>query len=130
MIWYQYLTTESLTKRYLEKIGKSLIRRNDLEDALKKLDKLTHEEARMAIAELRRTAYAISENWRTISGETTAYAISEDWRTISEETTAYAFSEDGRTVSGQMTPIGDGVDVIDSRAAKIIDSTRIIFTRA
>ena len=114
MIWDQYLTTESLTKRYLEKIGKSLIKRNDLEDALKKLDKLTHEEARMAIAELRRTAYAISE----------------DWRTISEETTAYAFSEDGRTVSGQMTPIGDGVDVIDSRAAKIIDSTRIIFTRA
>ena len=72
MIRYQYLITVSSTERYLEKFGKRLIGRNDLEDALKKLDKLTHEEARMAIVELRRTAYAISENVRGVSGQLTA----------------------------------------------------------
>ena len=37
----------------LEKFVKKLLRRNDVEDALKRLDTLTMEEARMAIAETR-----------------------------------------------------------------------------
>ena len=40
---------------------KKLIGRTDVEDALKKLDKLTQEEARMATAEVMRTTRAISE---------------------------------------------------------------------
>jgi hypothetical protein len=40
---------------------KKLIGRTDMEDALKKLDKLTQEEARMATAEVMRTTRAISE---------------------------------------------------------------------
>ena len=51
-----------LTKRCSGKFGKKLIGRTDLEDALKRLDKLTHEEARMATAEdLRTTTHAIYE---------------------------------------------------------------------
>ena len=72
MVWYQYLITVSSTERYLEKFGKRLIGRNDLDDALKKLGKLTDEEARMAIAELRTTTYAISEDVRGVSGQLTA----------------------------------------------------------
>jgi hypothetical protein len=48
-----------LTERCPEKYGKRLIGRTDLEDALKRLDKLTQEEARMATAEVLRTARAI-----------------------------------------------------------------------
>ena len=40
---------------------KKLIGRSDLEDALKQLDKLTHEEARMATAEVLRMTHAIDE---------------------------------------------------------------------
>lgn len=36
---------------FLEKIVRKLLGRNDIEDALKRLDTLTMEEARMAIAE-------------------------------------------------------------------------------
>ena len=72
MIEYQYLTPELFTERYLEKFGKRLIGRNDLEDALKKLDKLTQEEVRMAIAELRRTTYAIGKDVRKVRGQMTA----------------------------------------------------------
>jgi hypothetical protein len=50
-----------LTKRCSEKYGKKLIGRTDLEDALKRLDKLTHEEARMATAEVLRMTHAIDE---------------------------------------------------------------------
>ena len=41
----------SPTEDYSEKFLKRLAGRTDLEDALKKLDNLTHEEARMAIAQ-------------------------------------------------------------------------------
>ena len=50
-----------LTKCRLEKFGKKLIGKTDLEDALKRLDKLTQDEARMATAEVLRAAHAINE---------------------------------------------------------------------
>ena len=50
-----------LTERYSEKYGKRLIGKADLEDALKRLDKLTQEEARMATAEVLRMTHAIDE---------------------------------------------------------------------
>ena len=50
-----------LTERYSEKYGKRLIGRTDLEDALKRLDKLTYEEARMATAEVLKMTHTIDE---------------------------------------------------------------------
>ena len=50
-----------LTEQCLEKYGKRLIGRTELDDALKRLDKLTQEEARMATAEVLRTTHAIEE---------------------------------------------------------------------
>ena len=50
-----------LTKQCSEKFAKRLIGRTDLEDGLKRLDKLTQEEARMATAEVLRTTHAIEE---------------------------------------------------------------------
>jgi hypothetical protein len=41
-----------LTEPFLEKYLKKLIGRTDIEDALKRLDRLTQEEARMAAAQL------------------------------------------------------------------------------
>ena len=50
-----------LTERCSEKYGKRLIGRTDIEDALKRLDRLTHEEARMATAEVLRATHAIDD---------------------------------------------------------------------
>ena len=49
-----------------EKYGKRLIGRTDVEDSLKRLDKLTHEEARMAIAENLRATHAVDERVRAV----------------------------------------------------------------
>ena len=51
-----------LIKRCPEKVGKRLIGRADMEDALKRLDKLTQEEAQMATAEVLRTTHAIDKS--------------------------------------------------------------------
>ena len=46
-----FIIMSHLIERCLEKYAKKVIGRTDMEDALKKLDKLTHEEAWMGIAQ-------------------------------------------------------------------------------
>ena len=53
------ICTPPATEECPEKYGKRLIGRTDLEDALKRLDKLTQEEARMGIAENLRATHAV-----------------------------------------------------------------------
>jgi hypothetical protein len=55
-----------LTEGCLEKYGKKLIGRTDMEDALKKLDKLTQEEVRMAIAENLKATHIVDDRVRGV----------------------------------------------------------------
>ena len=50
-----------LIERRLEKFGKRLIGRTDIEDALKRLDRLTHEEAWMGIAQNLKATHDVGE---------------------------------------------------------------------
>jgi hypothetical protein len=52
---------EPFSEKYLKKLIKKLIGYNDIEDALKRLDMLTQEEARMASAQLLKVANAIDD---------------------------------------------------------------------
>ena len=60
------------TERLSERFGKRLIGRTDMEDALKRLDKLTQEETRMTTAEVLRTAHAIDERVRGVNEQVLA----------------------------------------------------------
>ena len=53
---------EPFSEKYLEKLIKKLIGNNEIEDALKRLDRLTHEEALMASAQLMEAADNIANN--------------------------------------------------------------------
>ena len=50
-----------LTEPFSEKYLKKLIGRTDIEDALKRLDRLTQEEARMAAAQVLKVANAVDD---------------------------------------------------------------------
>ena len=50
----------------LEKFLKKLLGRNDVEDALKRLDKLTQEEARMAMAEMLKITRGVDGNVKVL----------------------------------------------------------------
>jgi hypothetical protein len=52
----------ALDSRFLEKFLKKLVGQNDIEDALKRLDTLTVEEARMAIAETLNVTHRVDDN--------------------------------------------------------------------
>ena len=55
------MSVSPVTELCSEKYLKTLIGKSDLEDALKKLDKLTQEEAQMMIAENLRATHAVEE---------------------------------------------------------------------
>jgi hypothetical protein len=58
-----------LTEQCSEKYGKKLIGMTGIEDALKRLDKLTQEEARMAIAENLRVTHAVNERVASVDNK-------------------------------------------------------------
>ena len=58
-----------LTKRRTEKFFRKLAGMADLEDALKKLDRLTQEEARMANAEVMRVTHSIRDGIKVVDGK-------------------------------------------------------------
>ena len=60
----QFITSNFwvLTHVSLEKFLKKLLGRNDVEDALKRLDKLTQEEAKMATAEVLKSTRNVDDN--------------------------------------------------------------------
>jgi hypothetical protein len=61
-----------VTEERPEKYGKRLIGRTDMEDALKRLDRLTHEEARMAVAENLRATHAVDERVKEVTEQVLA----------------------------------------------------------
>ena len=74
------MSMSPLTERCSEKYGKKLIGRTDLEDALKRLDKLTHEEARMATAEVLKMTHAIDEGVTGVSEQVLVVDDRVAWR--------------------------------------------------
>ena len=51
---------------WLEKFLKKLLGRNDIDDGLKRLDKLTQEEAKMATAEVLKISRGMESNMRVL----------------------------------------------------------------
>jgi hypothetical protein len=81
-----------LTERFSEKYLKKLIGRTDLEDALRRLDRLTQEEARMAAAQVLKVANTVDDKVQGIANN--------------------MFSMDNRVVGvdNRMKDVNDGVD--------------------
>jgi hypothetical protein len=61
-----------LTERCSEKYGKKLIGKTDMEDALKRLDKLTQEEALMAVAQNLKATNTVDERVRGVANTVVA----------------------------------------------------------
>ena len=91
-----------LIERCIEKYAKKLIGRTDIEDALKRLDKLTHEEARMATAENLKATRAVGETVRGVTDKVVAI--------------------DNRVagVGDIVASIDDRVRVVDDRVAEVV----------
>jgi archaellum component FlaC len=85
----------------------------DLEDALKKLDRLTQEEARMAHTEVLRVAHSIREEVKIVDGKV---------ERVDDKVGGVGDRVDD--VGDKVEEIGDQVRCVDDKVQVVIDGTR------
>ena len=124
-----------------EKYGKRLIGRTDMEDALQRLDKLTQEEARMAVAENLKATHAVDERVRGVANtvatiDNRVAAVGDRVAGINDSVArvdsriaraTHAIDESVKGVGKQVLAVDDRVAIIDDKVAKAINGAQIIY---
>ena len=95
---------ESFLNCHIEKFLRKLAGLADLEDALKNLDRLTQEEARMATAEVLRITHSIRDGVKIVDGKV------------------------GEVVD-KVGDVGDKVQCVDDKVQVVIDGAQTLFSR-
>jgi methyl-accepting chemotaxis protein len=97
---------------------KRLIGRSDMEDALKRLDKLTQEEARMAVAQILKVTHTVDEGLRGVAD--TVVTIDNRMANVNDQVA---------DVNDRVARVDDRVAVLDDRMAIVNDRVAIINDR-
>jgi len=105
----------SLTERRSEKYAKKLIGRTEMEDALKRLDKLTQEEARMAAAQNLKATHTVDERVKGVVD--TVGAI--DNMVVEVDDRVASVSEQVTGVDDRVASVKEKVVTIDNRVKEI-----------
>jgi archaellum component FlaC len=114
-----------LTKPFSEKYLKKLIGKNDIEDALRRLDRLTQEEARMAAAQLLKAANTIDNRVRGIADN----VLVVDNRVAGIDDRVAGVDERVAGVDDRVKDIDDKVGVVDDKLMAVIDGAQFIFNQ-
>jgi hypothetical protein len=93
-----------IADRDSEKYLKKLIGRRDIEDALNRLDRLTQEEARMAIAQVLKVAHRVEHGVETVGDQV---------------------KDVGGQVMGQVTGVGDQVRGVDNKVTDVDEKVNV-----
>ena len=123
-----------LTKRRTEKFFRKLAGMADLEDALKKLDRLTQEEARMANAEVLRITQNIREGVKVVDGKVEEVGnkvegVGEKVEEVGDkvEDVGEKVEDVGNKVEDvgeKVEDVGDQVQCVDDKVQVVIDGAR------
>jgi hypothetical protein len=95
---------------------KKLIGKTDIEDALKRLDKLTHEEAWMGIAQNLRATYTVGESVRGVADK----VVAVDDRVAGVDNRVACVDSAVKDVGTMVVGVDDRVKVVDDRVAEAI----------
>jgi methyl-accepting chemotaxis protein len=113
-----------------EKIAKRLIGRTEMDDALKRLDKLTQEEARMATAQNLKVAHAVDKGVKEVADTVVAIddrvarvddqvaAVND--RVASVDNTVKGVDDRVKDVDDRVKGVDDRVKVVDNKVAEVI----------
>jgi hypothetical protein len=93
---------EPFSEKYLKKVIKKLTGNNEIEDALKRLDRLTQEEARMVSAQLLKVTNTIDNRVEEIA-------------------------DDMLGVDNRVAGIGDHVQGVDDKVTAVMNGAQSIF---
>ena len=102
---------------------KKLVGRTDIEDALQRLDKLTRDEARMAIAQVLKATHAVNFRAREVVDK--ALDVSDKVAGIDYRVAGV----DSRAMCGdsRVLTVGNRVKAIHEKDAEVIDGAQLIF---
>ena len=123
---YKYVPKFSLTKAFSEKYLKKLIEKNDIEDALKRLDRLTQEEARMAAAQLLKVTNTIDNR----VGEIADNVLVVDNRVAGIDDMVAGIDERVTGVDDRVKDVDDKVKAVDVKLVAVIDGTQYIVNQS
>ena len=112
---------EGFSERYLKK----LFGRTEMEDALKKLDKLTQEEARMAAAENLKATYTVDKRVQEVADT----VVATHDRVVGVDDRVAGVGGQVAVVSNQVASIDDRVAGIDDRVVTVDDRVKVVDNR-
>jgi hypothetical protein len=104
----------------------------DLEDALKRLDKLTHEEARMATAETLKVTHAVDERVKEVVENVLGVddrVAGLDQRVANVNDNVARVGERVVSVDNRVASIDDRVRAVDEKVAVVINGAQTMFSQ-
>ncbi|KAF8496178.1 hypothetical protein F5888DRAFT_413706 [Russula emetica] len=112
------IATKEIKEGQMKKYMKRLIGRTDMEDALKKLDKLTDEEAQMAVAQNLKATHNVDERVRGVANS----VVAVDNRVAGVDSRVACVGDKVASVDDTVKVVGDKVaEVIhDGREARVV----------
>jgi len=116
----------STDRQSSEKYFKKLVGRTDLEDALKRLDKLTQEEARMATAEVLKAMHAVDGRVRGVAEQ----VVGVDDRVAGIDDRVVSVNNRLRDVSDLVNSVNDSVRAVDDKVTGVVDGAQTILSRS
>ena len=111
-----------LTGRCSEKFGKKLIAMTDMEDALKRLDILTQEEARMAVAQNLKATHTVDERVKDVAN----MAVAIDNRVADVDDRVAGVDDRVARVDDRVAGVDERVARVDDRVARVDDRMAIV----
>ncbi|KAI0000825.1 hypothetical protein BJV74DRAFT_766646, partial [Russula compacta] len=133
------IATKEIKRSQMKKFLKRLTGRTDLEDALKRLDTLTNEEARMAIAEVLKSTHAINDRVGVVDGRVAGVdekIVGVDHRVASMDDKLADVDDrvagmDDRVagMDDKLAGVGDRVAVVNDRVAAVNDKVASVDVR-
>jgi len=119
-----------LTEGWLEKYAKKLVGKTEVEDALKKLDKLTQEEARMVAAQNLKATHTVDERVKGVMNTVEAIdnkmvrvddlVVGVNDRVVDVDNRVAAVDDQVANVNERVVAVDDRVRVVDNNIMRVI----------
>ena len=119
-----------LTEGWLEKYAKKLVGKTEVEDALKKLDNLTQEEARMVAAQNLKATHIVDERVKGVMNTVEAIdnkmvrvddlVVGVNDRVVDVDNRVAAVDDQVANVNERVVAVDDRVRVVDNNIMRVI----------
>jgi hypothetical protein len=121
------MSLSPLTERCSEKFAKKLIGRTNMDDALKRLDKLTQEEFRMVVAQNLKATHIVDESVANMAVALDNRVSSVGDRVVGVDDRVARVDDKVASIDAMVASVDDRVVVIDDKVAEVLHGAQIHF---